>query len=67
MLESTEASNLSPECRARDLGVGVLSLGGTLLLATLLAKLGVHWGWRLLLIVPFIVTAHGFLNGLYGT
>lgn len=43
------------------------TLSGALVLAVVLAKLGVPWAWRLLLVVPFYVAANGFLQGLYGT
>ena len=66
-MESTAVTNLSPTCRARDLGIGVFALAGTLLVATVLAKTGVHWAWRLLLILPFALSARGFLQGRYGT
>lgn len=66
-MASSAASNLSPSCRARALRHGVAALAGALVLAVVLAKLGVPWAWRLLLIVPFYVAANGFLQGLYGT
>lgn len=64
---TSAASNLSPGCRARGLRYGVATLSGALVLAVVLAKLGVPWAWRLLLVVPFYVAANGFLQGLYGT
>jgi len=64
---SSTASNLSASCRARGLRFGVVTLTGGLVLAVLLAKLGVPWAWRLLLVVPFYLAANGFLQGLYGT
>jgi hypothetical protein len=59
--------NLAPSCSARGLRFGLLSLTVALVSAVVLAKLGVPWAWRLLLIVPFFVAANGFLQGLYGT
>lgn len=66
-MESTTAVNLSAACRTRSLRFGVVALATGLLIATVLAKLGVYWAWRLLLILPFLFAAHGFLQGLYGT
>ncbi|MCK6536405.1 MAG: hypothetical protein L6Q84_25835 [Polyangiaceae bacterium] len=66
-MESTTAVNLSPSCRTRNLRIGVAVLAGGLLIATVLAKLGVYWAWRLLLVLPFLFASHAFLQGLYGT
>ena len=41
-MESTAVTNLTPTCRARDLGIGAFALASTLLVATVLAKTGVR-------------------------
>lgn len=60
-------ANLSPACSARGLRYGVVAVAAALISAVILAKLGVPWAARLLLLVPFYMAANGFLQGLYGT
>ena len=62
-----ECGNLSPAAASARLSASVIVLGIALILGVVMAKLGVHWPWRLTLFFPFFVATNSFLQGLYRT
>ncbi|MBK7585941.1 MAG: hypothetical protein IPI67_37870 [Myxococcales bacterium] len=58
--------NLSPNCSAKGLRAGMLSLAVALAAAVALREMGLAVGWRLLLVLPFYVAVAGLTKGLFG-
>lgn len=61
------AGNLTAVAASRRHQKGILALALALGLAVAMAHLEASAGWRLLLFIPFFLTAFGFFQGLYRT
>lgn len=59
--------NLGAEAQARRLRVGIVALGVALTVATVMVKMDLPAGYRLLLFIPFLVAANGIATGLFRT
>lgn len=59
--------NLSPGAASRRLRQGVAMLGLALAVSVALVYVDLHQAWRLLLFLPFFVSANGFYQGLFRT